>query len=240
MVAFTQLDWVAFVAFFILVMATWFRVYGLGYYSTWYQKLHNAMLMRYNWMGWGVYHLWTFFWSVTAVLAWLALFLFWRDLSLSKYWEAGIILFLVSLVLAKLFEPVMFGGPDNPPWHETRVRLIWLAFHALLIALALAATAWLFALANKELGWPGSGRVSFGFLLVWGLFALAQFIWTCMAAHTWIHNASIVPPEEQQRRATQEALKKGVAGGFTWFTAAPFGFPTYPRAPFPPRNDSVC
>ena len=177
-------EWLGFFATFAIVVIPWFAVYGLGYYSLWYNELQRKMRERwsgaYKAPGW-LFMILNF---IVMILAWIAIFLFWKSGEPSERYEWGIIIFLITLVLAKLFEPIYFGGENAQTWWSVRARLIWLAFHAFLILAGTVITAILFGLAANELS-NTNLWVAMSFIILWGLFAIFAFAWAVMAAHTW-------------------------------------------------------
>lgn len=180
---FTPEEWIGFFATFAIVVIPWFTVYG--YYSTWYRLLQDAMGTRWKSLkkappGW----LFTIINFIVMVLVWIAIFLFWKSGEPSKRYEWGIIIFLITLVLAKLYEPIYFGGKSIQTWWSVRARLIWLSIHAFFILIGVIITATLFGLAAKELS-NTNLWVAMSFIIVWGLFAIFAFAWAVISAHTW-------------------------------------------------------
>lgn len=193
---FTPLEWIAFFATFAIVVIPWFTVYGLAYYSAWYIELQKKLRRRwpgaYRAPGW----LFTIINFIVMVLVWIAIFLFWKSGEPSSRYEAGIIVFLITLVLAKLFEPIYFAGASYQTWWSVRARLIWLTIHALLILAGAVVTAILFGLAANELS-NTNLWIAMSFVIAWGLFAILAFAWSIMAAHTWTTRVGQYDPNTQ-------------------------------------------
>ncbi len=183
--AFSQLDWIAFVGFFIAVFVPWFYIPGLGWWSVWYLDLQKAMQTRWkisNVPGW----IYSIFWFIVAIAVWIAIFLFWRNLKAADLYDEGIILFLITLLLVKLWEPIMFSGPSKQSPSTVWARLIWSMVHTFFIFAAALATTILFGLAADQTK-ESSGWVAMGLMIFWLILIIIQCVWSVMAYIVWMN-----------------------------------------------------